>query len=341
MRRLLLLVLAGLLVVPPPASAQLRDLWNKAKQKKDQVDSKTAKEQKAAKKISEANKDWTPEQEEEVGENTAAKIIHAFGGLNEEPNLVRYVNLVGDTVALQGARTDVQYHFAILDTMAINAMALPGGFVFITSGALAVMTDEAQLAGVLGHEIAHVDGKHLERELKSQATYGALAELGKDEAAQGTSRTGFLQKYLDRLADRLAAMVATAPYSKGDESSADKRGLDFAAKAGYDPRGLRNFLQVLAEAAKDEKNQQTLGAWQQTHPPFDQRVAALDELIKKLNAGGQTLAERYQDSVIQKPPPAPAKSSATKSGATKSGAPAKKSAPSAAPKKSPPPAKGQ
>src|SRR5205085_1717474 len=116
MRMLTRLLIA--LLVAAPAVGQFGGVLDKLKNKKSQVDSKTQKEQTALKKTADANKDWTPEQEEEVGENTAAKLIHAFGLLND-PELSRYVNLVGSTVARQGARSDVQYHFAVLDTMSV------------------------------------------------------------------------------------------------------------------------------------------------------------------------------------------------------------------------------
>src|SRR5437899_5261551 len=200
-------LLIAVVVAAVPATAQfkgLTDQLDKLKSKKAQIDSKTEKEQKAVKKVAEAQKSWTAEQEEQIGEATAAKLIHTFG-LYEEPKLVRYVNLVGNTVAKQAPRGDVQYHFGVLDTMSVNALALPGGFVFVTKGALASLNDEAQLAGVLGHEVAHVDGRHLEHELKNKATTSAGLEYGQAQSQKATaaiaSQTGglFSQADLDKL----------------------------------------------------------------------------------------------------------------------------------------------
>src|SRR5207248_191676 len=119
-------------------------------------------------------------------EASAAKLISIFG-LYDNPEMMKYVNLVGNTVAKQGARTDTQYHFAILDTDVVNAMAMPGGFVFVTRGALSLMESESELAGVLGHEVAHVDLRHLEKEVRQKG----LVKFGVDEGkAKGGQSVG-------------------------------------------------------------------------------------------------------------------------------------------------------
>ena len=120
---------------------------------------------------------WTPQEEQEIGEATAAKMIAMFGVL-DTPKLVRYVNLVGQAVA-QYAPRQVPYRFGILDSDIVGAFALPGGFIFITKTALEGMNDEAQLAGALGHEIVHVSERHLEsarQALDSNAQSAARAE---------------------------------------------------------------------------------------------------------------------------------------------------------------------
>ncbi len=338
--RKLATLLSIIALVALPTAAQFGGLKNKIDQmkgKKAEVDSKTQKEQDLAKKTAEANKDWTPEEEEQVGENTAARLIHTFGIYDDE-ELARYVNLVGGTVARQGARTDVQYHFAVLDTDSVNAMALPGGFIFVTKGALKAMTDESQLAGVLGHEVAHVDGRHLEKELKKKGTVGAATQYAGSKAKEATAKTGLFADLLNSFVDAAVAQVATLPYSKGDESDADKKGLDLAAKAGYDPNGLRTFLEKLAPLTQNQNTTKYLSAWQQTHPPYEQRVAALDELLKKYTANGNFLTDRYKLAVSgpPAPPPTPVKS-ASKAPA---GAPAKAKSPAAAKPKAAAPTNG-
>src|SRR6267154_4213004 len=117
---------------------------------------------------------WTPEQEQAIGQASAAKLINVFH-VYENPDMTRYVNLVGNTVARQSGRS-APYHFAILDTDVVTAVSLPGGYIFITRGALANLHNEAELAGVLAHEVAHVDRRHLEKEIRAQkiAQFAAL-----------------------------------------------------------------------------------------------------------------------------------------------------------------------
>ncbi len=113
-------------------------------------------------------------------------MIHVFG-LYNNPEMARYVNLVGDTLALHSNRP-IPYHFAILDSEIVSAYAMPGGFVFVTRGALANMNSEAELAGVLAHEIAHVENRHLEKEIRTKKVSGWAYEESTAETP-GARRT--------------------------------------------------------------------------------------------------------------------------------------------------------
>jgi beta-barrel assembly-enhancing protease len=269
------LALALLAWCATPAWAQFPDLARKIAEK--------------GKKFADVNKPWTPDQETAVGESSAAKLISIFG-LYENPEMVKYVNLVGNTVARQGARTDINYRFGILDTEAVNAMAMPGGFIFVTRGALANMKDEAQLAGVLAHEVAHVDGKHLEKEIKSKGNL----KLAMDTASeQVSSKVGWSAGQLTQLGSQLVVGALTMQYSRDKESEADKRGMDFLANAGYASTGLSDFLQALANASGEAGNKRALNLFGSTHPPFGQRVTALAALIPKYPTNGQVLQERF------------------------------------------------
>jgi predicted Zn-dependent protease len=297
MRRLLAISMTTVLLAAS-ASAQFGGL-DKLKQKMDDARAKTAPYADKAKQFSDINKDWTPQQEEQVGEATAAKLIEAFGLYDNKP-MQNYLQLVGSTVAAQGARQDVTYHFAILDTESMNAMALPGGFVFVTRGALANMKSEAELAGVLAHEIAHIDGRHLEHEVKKQANTGLAAKTFAEEGAKHMSQDQMTQTIMGKFGDMAANFLATRPYSSGDEGAADKKGLDLAAKAGYSAGGLRDFLQTLATASDDPKNAQALSAWSQTHPPYGVRVENLTKALTGYPAAGQTLNDRFAKNINEK-----------------------------------------
>lgn len=267
-----------------PSSAQFGDLVKKAqdkaaaaKAKKDQADAQAAKAQQA-KDIYTA---WSPAQEQQVGDATAAKVISIFG-LYENPDMVRYVNLVGATVAQQATR-QVPYRFGILDSEVVTAISLPGGYIFITRGALANMHSEAELAGTLAHEVAHVDQRHLEKEIRSKNQTAFL----KEQTAQYT--TGQLTEIVKNSADQ----ALTQSYSRDKETDADRLGLQFAARAGYEPAGLRLFLTFLSSVPKTPETSRQLNLWGSTHPPFPERIASLTQLETAYPASGQVLDARF------------------------------------------------
>jgi predicted Zn-dependent protease len=224
---------------------------------------------------------WTPQQEEQVGQASAARLINIFG-LYENQDMVRYVNLVGNAVAAQAPRL-MPYKFGILNTEIITALSLPGGYVFITRGALANMTSEAELAGTLAHEIAHVDQRHLEKEIRSKNSMKMI----QNEVSEFTS--GELQQ----LAGNSINTALTQHYSRDKESDADRLGVTFAQKAGYQASGLRLFLTLLENAPKTPETQRQLSLWGTTHPPFPERIASLQTQEASLPSGGVSLEARY------------------------------------------------
>lgn len=228
---------------------------------------------------------WTPEQEEQVGQASAARLINIFG-LYQNADMVRYVNLVGNAVAAQATRP-VPYKFGILNTGVITALSLPGGYVFITRGALANMTSEAELAGTLAHEIAHVDQRHLEKEIRSK---NAVQDI-ENEVSQFTS--GQLQQ----LAGASINTALTEQYSRDKERDADRLGVTFAEKAGYQASGLRLFLTFLENAPKTPDTQRQLSLWGSTHPPLPVRIASLQTEEASLPTGGVTLEARFAQHV--------------------------------------------
>src|SRR5258705_1441033 len=161
-----------LLACAPAGTGQVGDVLRRAQDKAQK-----------AKKAADIYKPWSPEQEHAIGEAASAKLVHIFG-LYENSDMTRYVSLVGNTVARQATR-DVPYHFGILDTEAVTALSLPGGFVFVTRGALANMRNEAELAGTLAHEVGHVDGRHLERQGRPKKYRQFAEEEAVTRVAQG------------------------------------------------------------------------------------------------------------------------------------------------------------
>jgi predicted Zn-dependent protease len=253
---------------------------------------------KRIKKATDTFTPWSPAQEEAIGQAGAAKMFNALG-YYDNPAMTKYVNLVGNTTAQQGARPDIHYHFAILDSEIVNAFALPGGYIFVTRGTLANLQNEAELAGVLAHEVAHVDGHHLEKEVRNKKATSWAVEEGTAKIPAGSE--------LNALTNDLITHALGMRYSQDKEDEADRKGIEFAAKAGYDPSGLTLFLQRMKTAYQDPSTHKALGLYgDKTHPPFDQRVAKLQPIVEKQKQGGQALPDRYAKNVDFTKPPQPA-----------------------------------
>ena len=228
---------------------------------------------------------WTPEEEQQIGEATAAKMIAMFGVV-DAPKLVRYVNLVGQAVA-QYAPRQVPYRFGILDSEIVGAFALPGGFIFITKTAIEGMNNEAQLAGALGHEIVHVSERHLEIGDPGKKNSAWASEEAKAKTSSVTP------EFLRSKADAFLKDMFTMRLSRDKEDGADERGTLMAAQAGYAASGLLEFLRTLEAAQSKPQNQRAFGQLLSTHPPFDERIAHLTPIVEKSAQSGKTLEARF------------------------------------------------
>src|SRR5437870_461197 len=168
--RLLALLIAG---VTTAAHAQFGDI---------QIDpNKVTKTVKVAR---EASRDFTEGEEADIGRVVSARILATYP-LAKDDKVQQYVTLVGNTVAAYSSRPTLDWHFAVIDTPIINAFSTPGGFIFVTTGALQAMKNEAELAGVLGHEIAHCTQKHILKEIKRGNVISAGVDLAQSTGAGG------------------------------------------------------------------------------------------------------------------------------------------------------------
>lgn len=161
--------------------------------------------------------------------------------LYDDPALQRYVNEIGLWVALQSDRPDLPWHFGINDSEHINAFAVPGGYIIVTKGMMKQLRNEAELAGVLGHEVAHVTQKHHLKALRKSAFANLV---GEGFAAAADNKQSELVK---KLAGPTKELYARG-LDKSDEFEADRMGVVLAARAGYDPYGLPAVLTTLASA---------------------------------------------------------------------------------------------
>ena len=227
--------------------------------------------------------DYSPEEENRIGKQISGNLLGAVPLVRDDA-LQRYVNLVGNWVALQTGRKNTTWHFGVLDTEDINAFAAPGGYIFLTKGLYRRLNNEAELAGVLGHEIAHVTRRHHLKVLKKSSLIGALGQVASSKA-QGSDQ--MVQNLIGNGAEIMARGL-----DKDAEFEADRVGIVFAARAGYDVWGLPTVLQDMAALpAKDNRT----SLLYKTHPHPADRLAALGEAVGGRLDGiqGKELANRF------------------------------------------------
>jgi len=218
------------------------------------------------------------DKEIEIGRGIAATIAGRFP-VSGDATLTQYVNLVGLTVASQNPRGDITYHFAVLETPTVNAYAAPGGYVFITRGALGLIENEAELAGVLAHEVGHVNQRHVINQIRKSDT---MREVRNQLDIRGNT----LDKVVGTGSNALFMGL-----SRGDELEADSLGIEYASAAGYDAGGLASFVARLDRHAGEGPVSEFFA----THPRPDERVGRLHAIAQRENLGsGVTLAERYR-----------------------------------------------
>lgn len=227
--------------------------------------------------------DYSLEEEVRIGRQIAGNLLGAVPLVRDDA-LQRYVNLVGGWVAQQSGRNEVIWHFGVIDTEAINAFAAPGGYVFVTKGLYRMLDNEAELAGVLGHEIAHVTKKHHLKALKQSTLISALGQAA-SRKAQGSDPA--VQNLIGNGAEIMARGL-----DKSAEYEADRVGIVFAARAGYDPWGLPNVLQGLAGLPSGDNRTSLL---YKTHPHPADRLAELGEAVGDRFDGlrGRDVANRF------------------------------------------------
>jgi predicted Zn-dependent protease len=232
-----------------------------------------------AKKLQEANKEFSTEDEIELGNGVTAGVLGA-SRLHPDQNLQRYVNRVGKWLAMHSDRPELPWSFAVIDTETINAFAMPGGGVLVSSGLIKRLASESELAGVLAHEIAHVVKKHQLSAIQSSLNSDVWAGIGKEAASQAIGRRGGDALGLKSAAasagvDAVKSGVFLRPLDRGMEYDADRLGVVIATRSGYDPYGLVSVLQMLAQVKGDGSG----AAIFDTHPAASDRIAELENFM--------------------------------------------------------------
>lgn len=226
----------------------------------------------------------TQAQEIAIGREVTGSLLGA-APLVKDAALQKYVNSVGRWVASQSERADLAWHFGVIDSEDINAFSAPGGFVVITKGLYRRLNNEAQLAGILGHEIGHVVKKHQLKVIQKQQLLNKGASLLSEKFAKDNK--------IANKAIGTGAEISARGLDKSAEYEADRLGLSVATRAGYDAYGLVDVLQNLTQTGKNDGSVALLF---KTHPLPEERLLALSDAAgDKLDnlKPGKTLENRF------------------------------------------------
>ena len=212
-----------------------------------------------------------PEQEIAIGLQAAPEFEKEFGGKIPNEQLQQYLREIGGKLAAVSDRQEVPYEFALLGSKVPNGFALPGGKIYITAGLMEQMSNERQLAAVLAHETVHVAGKHsvnaLQRQMGTQILID-LASAGAGESAQTAETIG-----------KLVSNMANMKYSRNNESESDAYGVRYMVRAGYNPWGMVELLEVLQSISQSSPG--LFGELFSSHPSTSERIKDARNLIRR------------------------------------------------------------
>jgi predicted Zn-dependent protease len=248
----------------------------------------------------ESSKGITPDQEYYIGRAVAAKIVSTYTILEDE-DLTKYVNLVGNTVAVNSDNPDLPggYHFGILDTKDINAFACPGGIVFLTKGLVDTLENEDELAAVLAHEIAHINNRDGISSIEDSRKTGVLSTILLEPFRFAASLTplhlsGFSGAFIQSV-DSVVDTVSVNGYDKSDEFKADEDALNYLQRAAYNPSSLIAYQRKVLKHYKSAQSDQL-----QTHPGLVERIKILESITPTVELDVSKVKERkkrFEDAV--------------------------------------------
>ena len=207
-------------------------------------------------------------------------------GIYDDPELQRYVADIGQRLARISHRPHLPWQFAVVDHPAINAFALPGGFIYLTRGILPYLRDEAELAGVLGHEIGHVTARHSAQQV-TRAMGGQIGMIALGIFVPATRPLGDVAS--------LGLGVLFMKFGRDDEREADRVGIQYAAKGGWDPTAVPDVLQTLSRI--DELSKKGVPNWLSTHP---EPAARVKEALPLATRFAPEPKERNRDGILRR-----------------------------------------
>jgi predicted Zn-dependent protease len=208
-------------------------------------------------------------QEIDLGRQMDVEVRREMGVYND-PELQRYVETVGMRLAKQSDRPNLPWHFAVVDSPAVNAFALPGGYIYLTRGIMPFLDNESQLAGVLGHEIGHVTARHAAQQYTKATSAGVgLALLG-IFVPEARPYGGLAENALGLL---------FLKHGRDAERQADTLGVEYATRTGWDPAGVAGMLNTLARLDEAGGSRKGVPNWLSTHPAPADRVREVQATV--------------------------------------------------------------
>lgn len=224
------------------------------------------------------------QQEVQMGQEYAQQ-INAQLPIVSDPEVNRYINVLGDSLAHLTKRSDLDWRFYIVDAPEVNAFAVPGGFVYVNRGLIQRATNMSELAGVLGHEIGHVVKRHSVQQMeKAQGANVGVSLL--------CVLTSVCNSGVANAAINIGGSAVFAKFSRNDESEADIEGFEYVMRAGISPEGIVSMFRKLID--ERETRPSNVSAWFATHPLEEDRIAAVQARINQIPPA--TLARLTDDS---------------------------------------------
>ena len=227
-------------------------------------------------------------QEISAGQEADAQVKKEMG-LYSDGNLQEYISSIGMKLAQASERPNLPWHYSVVDVPAVNAFALPGGYIYITRGILPFLNDEAQLAGVLGHETGHVTARHAAQQY-TRAVGGTVGLVALGIFVPGARPFG-------QLAEQ-GLGVLFLKYGRGDELQADQLGARYAALGKWDPAAVPDMLTTLGRLDEASGQRRGVPNWLETHPEPLARVKEIQPTVQQLSAG-RTDFVRNRDAMLR------------------------------------------
>ncbi len=213
------------------------------------------------------------QQEMELGAQYSQQINSQLP-IVQDPEVNRYINVLGDSIAQLTARGDLKWQFYVVNSSEVNAFAVPGGYIYVNRGLIERAKNLSELAGVLGHEIGHVVKRHSIKQMQQQQG----AQIG---VTLGCVLLNVCGTEIAQAGINIAGSAIFAKFSRDDETQADEVGIDNVVRAGISPKGIPEMFQILLD--ERQSNPGAVELWFGTHPTEEGRIADTQAIINKID----------------------------------------------------------